>query len=801
MQFKSRLDIDLMCKTALVGVATISLAACGGGGGGGGGGGNSSGQQNSDFGNPAAFQTDEFNSSAALDRIRASEGYASIPGEVGGGGVQVAVIDDGVDSTHPDLDGNVVFDGQIIPGQTPIDDIGGLGVDGHGTAVAGVIAAEKNGQGFHGVAFNAQIASYDYSSFDPNSLTTTASADLLNNAAQFVDDASGVTQGPAGESDIMNFSWGFDGSTTNPDLIAEPSFRAAVINMGNSLADAAARDKISVFAASNVPGTQPGVLEAFVLDERIQGLGIAVVAVDANNNLVSAGCGDLAEFCLAAPGVAVTATVPDGAADNFPAGSCSADGRNCDVNGTSFAAPLVAGSAAVVKAAFPGVSGREVVERILTNAAPLPGQDVGQGLLDLEASLAPNGGLSVALGSSLDGSKAPIDQSLVSFGSSFGINEDAAALLADAIVFDEQNFPYKVDLGQNIDQRSRSTGLDGFIAANRSLSTVETTDYGSISLAFNQDEAAIDPYRAEFEESDVDLKKDDQNPKIRFQTEISDDVDMFMSLNNTSTTELGLGGALAAKDGAFIKQGAFLAPYEQLAGQQSGGGAIYDLSDDTKVAVSAFASADEDTATEINLQKVELVHSTFGDVELRGSFGLIQEQGGILDSSTQGAFGAETSTDTQFFGVSLMAPVTDRFSLFGAYSRGKSSTSSGGASLLNDFSDTRTEAFGAGFVMSDLVDEGDGFSVMVGQPLRVDSGSAEITISTGRTEDGEVLSKTARIDLAPDAREISTEAVYRFAMDDEDQSLAAGAFVRVNPDNDPNASPDVGLGIKYGIRF
>jgi len=103
--------------------------------------------------------------------------------------------------------------------------------------------------------------------------------------------------------------------------------------------------------------------------------------------------------------------------------------------------------------------------------------------------------------------------------------------------------------------------------------------------------------------------------------------------------------------------------------------------------------------------------------------------------------------------------------------------------------------------MQDLMEDGDGFSLMIGQPLRVTSGSADVTVAVGRTEDGQVLTETARADLAPDAREINTEAVYNFALDGEEQSLSAGAFVRFNPDNDPNASPDYGFGFKYQLRF
>ena len=85
---------------------------------------------------------------AGLERI-----WADHTGE----GITVGIWDDGVESDHWDLDGNyddnmhVVINGTLNNGQplTPSD--------GHGTSVAGLIAAENNGVGGVGVAFNASV--------------------------------------------------------------------------------------------------------------------------------------------------------------------------------------------------------------------------------------------------------------------------------------------------------------------------------------------------------------------------------------------------------------------------------------------------------------------------------------------------------------------------------------------------------------------------------------------------------------------------------------------------------------------
>ncbi|MGH8058377.1 MAG: S8 family serine peptidase, partial [Candidatus Entotheonellia bacterium] len=75
-----------------------------------------------------------------------------IPGQ-GGAGVNVAVIDTGIDCGHPDLTGNCVYGPNLaVKGNKPaVDD------HGHGTHVAGIIGARDNGFGVIGVAPKATL--------------------------------------------------------------------------------------------------------------------------------------------------------------------------------------------------------------------------------------------------------------------------------------------------------------------------------------------------------------------------------------------------------------------------------------------------------------------------------------------------------------------------------------------------------------------------------------------------------------------------------------------------------------------
>ena len=119
------------------------LISCGGGGGGGGG------------VSTSQYVTTEYNNQYGLGKIKASAAYDR---GYNGDGTKVAVLDGGFDTSHTDLDANFItgYDTEDS-NNTHNANTHTSAMGGHGTHVAGIIAAEKNDSGMHGVAYNASI--------------------------------------------------------------------------------------------------------------------------------------------------------------------------------------------------------------------------------------------------------------------------------------------------------------------------------------------------------------------------------------------------------------------------------------------------------------------------------------------------------------------------------------------------------------------------------------------------------------------------------------------------------------------
>ena len=283
-----------------------------------------------------------------------------------GASVTVAVVDTGVDHTHPDLAGQVRARATCLgtDGTAKTCTDGAVDTDGHGTHVAGLIAARADdGFGVVGVAPRARLlAVRAATAWCPAERSCPA-------AAQPADLAAAIRWSVAEGADIVNLS-------------VDPGLRLPAVVI-EAIDEAWAAGSVVVLAAGN---SSSGPLFFAT------GAALLVTATDRDGNLAPyAPSLDGARVGVAAPGGREGDTRYTCHVDGRPSGVVSTDARSqgdrsghaCQA-GTSMAAAQVSGALALLLSM--GFTRDEALERLVDTARP--GPDLGDGLIDLAAAVA-----------------------------------------------------------------------------------------------------------------------------------------------------------------------------------------------------------------------------------------------------------------------------------------------------------------------------------------------------------------------------------------------------------------------------
>ncbi|MCC8249493.1 type VII secretion-associated serine protease mycosin [Saccharothrix luteola] len=273
-----------------------------------------------------------------------------------GGGVLVAVVDTGVDRDHPQLGAA----GKVARGEDfyLVGDLpGDFDCGSHGTAVASIIAADPvAGVGFHGVAPGARVLPVRVADRD---LDDTGAVNALDPVVL----ARGIRYAADQGAKVINLS--MSGQEDNKDV-------------RDAVAHAVAKDAVVVAAVGNRQQDGDARLASFpAAYDGVLGVGAIDIAGD---RVPGSQLGDYVD--LVAPGKEV-------------AGATRAGGHSY-WQGTSFAAPFVAGTAALVRAVWPELTAPEVARRLLATASPARGEAAAYGVGVVNPYRAVTDGLSAA---------------------------------------------------------------------------------------------------------------------------------------------------------------------------------------------------------------------------------------------------------------------------------------------------------------------------------------------------------------------------------------------------------------------
>jgi subtilisin family serine protease len=256
-----------------------------------------------------------------------------------GSSVVVAVIDTGIDLDHVDLDSNIWVNAGEIAGNHRDDDGNGFVDDvygwdfanddnnptdiaGHGTHVAGIVAAERNGTGATGVAYGAQVMAVQV-------LDSRGSGTIL-------DVAAGIRYAVDNGADIINLSLGAPFGST----VLLSALRYALLH-----------DVLVVAASGNDGAASPSFPAAY---SAVLSNVISVGAHTAQDRLAAFSNREGNGVQVDAPGVSIYSTIPGN--------------RYANWSGTSMAAPYVSGVAALAWAANPSLGASQLRDLITEGA-------------------------------------------------------------------------------------------------------------------------------------------------------------------------------------------------------------------------------------------------------------------------------------------------------------------------------------------------------------------------------------------------------------------------------------------------
>lgn len=760
-------------------LAFLFLAACGGGGGGGGssGGGNSS--EFSGGSDPSSsswtssittsqadvYRTTEYSAQSGLETINAAKAYALLDVNsktVAGDGVTIAIVDSGVQTNHLEISGNYTSSGgydYVNSDLDPSDDYG------HGTAVASIAAGVKDGSGMHGVAYDSTIVSIKI-------LDSSGSGTYSNLI-------SGINKAVDDDVKVINMSLGGDSSSSS---------------LLSALESAKSADILSVAATGNSSVSQPDYPAYYASDSNVAGYVLAVASVGTASSSTAIStfsnyCGDAATYCLAAPGY------------NIYDAKHSSSGvtNNYDNNsGTSMATPMVAGAAAVLRAAWPFLTAKQTANILLSTAddsfSGYSSAIYGQGILDLYAAVRAQGEDNFAYGSSVSsGGYSVRSSSLVSdaiFGDAFALN--VAPQINKAVFFDSYGRDYKAFMDRKISLRSNNNLLAASNVAfnNYSTQTIPLS-FGKNSasqlkfqLRSYADKSAQNKYGLKFITLDKSLEDKALNSSngFSFSQDFDNNFDGNLragfainrdEISNSTQDKFGNFGFMSVNNFAANPFQSFVV--NNFASNRSGqfnqrnfsqffaGGKFFDkkmaLNFSQQISYNATSVAGKIGNLQNRISDVSLSYSPIKATSMMFSFGRMNEfNNNILNSKAVGAFEAAGNANTSYFKISAAQKITDNLSLVANHSEGKTAIQGNDYGIFRSYSDVLSRSSSLGLINENFF--GGTVGLVYLEPMRVYSGSALIDVPVARDFDGNVTRYSTSVSLKPQGKECDFEVFY-----------------------------------------
>ena len=695
-----------------------------------------------------------------------------------GRGVTLAIVDTGIDPTNPEFAGRISAASADVAGSRGI-----TAEDDHGTQIALIAAAARNGSGILGIAFDATIQALRIDA--PGTCAQTA-------GCKFTDDAiaAGINRAVDAGARVINLSIG--GSNINATLraaIARAASSGVVVvvaagNDGDSTDPAVNKNEPDPFASSTVNAGNGNVIIAGSVDSN------GTISTFANK------AGSFASVYLNALGEGICCV--------YANGQVRITTRNGSqfvtvVSGTSFSTPQIVGAVALVAQAFPNLTGQQIVDLLLRTARDggAAGTDpiYGRGILDIANAFAPQGAMTLAGSTSL----VPLGDTMVVTSGAMGDAGTKGKL--GAVILDGYSRAYAINFAGQLRDAAVQPRLTNALAGQ---SRYIAAGNDRLALGFTIDGrrgyATIAPLRLD--------RHDAEQARVLAATVTARLAPGRQVAFGFRQGADGLAAQLqGARSPAFIVAGA---PGEDLgfltsdrtaaAFRQMLGGFGLTLSAETGQALTA----PERFVGEQRLRRQDERMERFGlaldrnwgafDASFGGSW--LREDRTVLGARFHDALG-RGGADSAFVDARAGWSVRPDLRL-GASWRGGYTVPRGGGAIVGGR--LLSQAFAVDIEKLGVFAAGDRMAVRIAQPLRVESGGVRLNLPVGY--DYATLSPTYAENtfaLTPSGRELVGELAWRGEL--WGGAAAASVFWRKDPGHIASLPDDKGVALKWGRGF
>jgi len=637
----------------------------------------------------------------------------------------------------------------------------------HGTHVGGIIAANRDGTGVHGVAFeNARLynASWDFGNSDILDVVK----DMVDNDVDVISNSWGQDTEDGWSASSLKYyidnSWVAD--TRDAYIYAANHKTVWVQAAGNeSYSDAQLWAGLGALDLSSYGYSGPGEYEVPYL---------AVVALSdaTKNSTAPAGklasysnyCGSVKNYCIAAPGTNIESTAASEQGDML-------------MSGTSMATPVVSGSIALLNGYYPWLSAQNVAYILLETANNrgeyADSNKYGRGALDLEAAITtPVGSLKLAEDTGFT-SLSPVSSNRLALSGAMQ-TKMLKAMPKSVTAFDALNRPFDYNVSNLVSKTHGSNAnLRNEVSHAAMPNSQKTIRDEKTGFSFTSENASNKKGEEKLSFAEVTRETDDGASTRLYYAENSKYATSENVLKPTSNPYLAMNEAYGAENTLKLNDVSKLK-----LSLQTGENGLYER--DYEQDRHSF----DERSYAIN---AEYSFNMTDYLELATVGGMLYEENAMLGMNGKGGFAIKDGS-TYYMGLKAVLNLTDNISLMAAYYRGY--TQGQEASLLA-LSNMVTESY---MIAGEYqFNQQNKVGLSLSSPISVVKGKATFNYATGRDNYSDtVYMKKLTSSLKPVAKEYDLGLYYK-GIPQEDLSLLGKVEARFNADGEKGVTDYIGI--------